>query len=362
MEDLYRELRESAQAVHTGAPTEAASSPIPENVQERVSMNAPPKELPPEIRDHPYAQLSKEELIKLYEDMLANPKKYESAHETPDGKPIIDKEGGAVIQPEAGFVVKTKDEGGHKVFLNMTSHELVDPMEEKDLPDQDQPGFRIPLSLGSMREDFDKKGEPCRVVDIIWNPDSVKKCHKDMLFRQAMVELAFGYMREKFQMVLSMRYTVPKMKYKGETIQFQRIRAKKGPKIETMKTQTLSEEEQQSLERDGLADIKKEPVVACPNWKLFCAQRDIEEKLVDEDWLASFEDVFEMTGEKEDQIEEFDGLNNDFTTFVLTAKLDLLMRGFSISIVTMDKKLNISVQGMYKLNLNLPLDFDVANS
>jgi len=35
-----------------------------------------------------------------------------------------------------------------------------------------------------------------------------------------MVELAFGYMREKFKMNLSMRYTVPKMKYKGDTVQF----------------------------------------------------------------------------------------------------------------------------------------------
>jgi len=151
---------------------------------------------------------------------MANPQKYDNAHETPDGKPAIDGEGGAVIQPSAGFVVKTKDQNGQKVFLNMTSHELVDPMEEKDLPDSDEPGIRIPLSLGTMREDFDKKGEPCRVVDIIWNPNSVKKCTKDMLFRQGMVELAFGYMREKFQMELSMRYTVPKMKYKGETVQF----------------------------------------------------------------------------------------------------------------------------------------------
>jgi len=129
-----------------------------------------------------------------------------------------------------------------------------------------------------------------------------------------------------------------------------------------MKTQTLSEEEQQSLEKDGLSNIKKEPVVACPNWKLFCAERDIEEKLTDEKWLETFEDVFELRGEKEDQIEEFDGLNSDFSSFVLTAKMDLLMRGFSISIVTQEKKVNISVQGMYKLNLNLPLDFDVTSS
>ena len=38
----------------------------------------------------------------------------------------------------------------------MTSHELVDPPEKKYMPDSDQPAVRIPLSLGTVREDFDK--------------------------------------------------------------------------------------------------------------------------------------------------------------------------------------------------------------
>jgi len=74
----------------------------------------------------------------------------------PDGKPIIDEEGGAVIQPNPGFVIKTKDETGQKVFINMTHHELVDPFEEKPIPESEEKGIRIPLSLGSVREDYDK--------------------------------------------------------------------------------------------------------------------------------------------------------------------------------------------------------------
>jgi hypothetical protein len=31
-------------------------------------------------------------------------------------------------------VVKTKDANGQKVFINMTSHELIDPFEEKKIP------------------------------------------------------------------------------------------------------------------------------------------------------------------------------------------------------------------------------------
>ena len=48
----------------------------------------------------------------------------------PDGKPIVDSEGGAVVQPEKGFVVKTKDvKTGGKVFVNMTKHEFVEPFQ-----------------------------------------------------------------------------------------------------------------------------------------------------------------------------------------------------------------------------------------
>ena len=40
-----------------------------------------------------------------------------------------------VIQPNKGFVVKTKDvRTGGKMFINMTSHEHVDPFEQKAVP------------------------------------------------------------------------------------------------------------------------------------------------------------------------------------------------------------------------------------
>jgi hypothetical protein len=51
-----------------------------------------------------------------------------------DGNPCLDSEGGWFIQPDKGFVVKTKDQTGQKVFVNMTSHEIIDPFEEKAVP------------------------------------------------------------------------------------------------------------------------------------------------------------------------------------------------------------------------------------
>jgi len=83
------------------------------------------------------------------------------------GNPILDAEGGWFIQPEKGFVVKTKDQTGQKVFLNMTSHDHIDPFEERAVPLEQQKehgtsemGMRIPLSLGAVREESDKSGAP----------------------------------------------------------------------------------------------------------------------------------------------------------------------------------------------------------
>jgi hypothetical protein len=49
------------------------------------------------------------------------------------------------------------------------------------------------LSLGDVREDSDKKGEPVQVYDFIFNPDTIKNAQKTAGFRQAMVELSFNY-------------------------------------------------------------------------------------------------------------------------------------------------------------------------
>lgn len=49
----------------------------------------------------------------------------------------------------------------------MTSHEIIDPFEERPVPLEQQKehgtaetGMRIPLSLGTVREESDKTGAP----------------------------------------------------------------------------------------------------------------------------------------------------------------------------------------------------------
>ena len=48
---------------------------------------------------------------------------------------LLDKEGGIVIEPTMGFVIKTFDQHKEKIFINITSHDIIDLPEEKDLVD-----------------------------------------------------------------------------------------------------------------------------------------------------------------------------------------------------------------------------------
>lgn len=59
------------------------------------------------------------------------------------------------------------------------------------------------------------------------------------------------------------------MKYKGDTIQFQRVKAKKGPKIQEVK---MTEEEKRRLEQAALEEERRREALREkePKWSLFC--------------------------------------------------------------------------------------------
>lgn len=83
------------------------------------------------------------------------------------------------------------------------------------------------------------------------------------------------------------------MRYKGKTIQFQRVRAKKAPKIEQVSSDILTEEERKRLEQRGLEEAKKgtkrieEIVEQTPDWQLYCVIKQEQQQV--EDQFAKFE-------------------------------------------------------------------------
>ena len=396
--DFWSDLQNAADSVRMGdeRPEEPAGfSNLPPHVKQHLlgpnSKSASPssgnprdpafRNLPDHLKNNPYNHLSRKELMELYEEMKNDPNAYKVPTQNideqmkqkaaKDGKPYIDPEGGATIQPQKGFVLKTKDQNNQKIFINMVSHELVDAPEEKHIPDSDQPAVRIPMSVGNIREDFDKKGSPCQVIDVIWNPETIKKARKEPLYKQGLAELSFEYIKEKHGLELNMRFTQPNnLKYKGKTVQWQRIRAKKNPKIEQLNSKPLSEEEQQKIQNENFAKVKEQAFLAQhkADWKLYCIHKQLKNVIFDSSWWEKqiLIDKLEILPdpdaqdeeEKDDQIdqfmdidfssnfelvEEYDGLNENFAFYVVLVKLQMLMRGHSIKIITQGKKININL-------------------
>ena len=84
-----------------------------------------------------------------------------------------------------------------------------------------------------------------------------------------MVELAFNYIKQKFDVDLDLRFSIPKMKYKGATVQYQRVKAKKGPHIQEVE---MTEEEKKQLQERFLEEERRKEAVREkePKWKMFC--------------------------------------------------------------------------------------------
>lgn len=89
-----------------------------------------------------------------------------------------------MIEPTPVIVLKTIEKSGGKIFINVVSHSVIDEPEQKLLIEaNNQEGIRIPMSVGSIKEDSDIKGDPCKVVDVVMNPTVVDNIVKDINVR-----------------------------------------------------------------------------------------------------------------------------------------------------------------------------------
>jgi len=193
-----------------------------------------------------------ESYLQQYEQMLAEGMPTEGGPKLNE----VDAEGGMLVRPDVGFVVKTTDlQNGTKVFLNITSNENIEAPHLQSLTEVegDEEGVRVPLSLGSPVEDFDKKNEPCITYDLVANPETVLECGKTPAFRETVVNLCLAAVSNKYKLQLDQRYKLPKMKYKGNVVQLQRIRKKHNSKIQEVGSAPLPGE-QRDRSQNGMAD------------------------------------------------------------------------------------------------------------
>jgi len=183
------------------------------------------------------------------------------------------------------------------------------------------------MSVGRIKEDFDKNKNPSKVVDVILNPKVVATIKKDNNALLFFYQLVNNYLQQKYKIELEETFNLPKLPYKGSSVEFQRVKGKKAPKIETMSSEEADGAAQQ--EEAFKSTFQSGPAVQAIEWKL----------------LLEFDDGV---------IEEFDGLNEHLERVQkihLEYNLPLLVTGKNIGLKIAEDEVEISAGKIYHMIL-----------
>lgn len=78
--------------------------------------------------------------------------------------------------------------------------------------------WKIPTILTKPREDLDKKGAKCTVIDVMFHPTTTELAGSNSRFRDMIEDTAVTMVREQFSVNLNIKSAVrPKMRYKGKS-------------------------------------------------------------------------------------------------------------------------------------------------
>ncbi|XP_064616124.1 PIH1 domain-containing protein 1-like [Liolophura sinensis] len=145
------------------------------------------------------------------------------------------------VVPKPGFCIKTKNDKGEKVFVNvchasnvpepkdLTDEELIKVLESEDPTD-----FRIPMSLGEPHVEMDKGGKGCTAYDVIVNTKFLAKMEKSELFKTFFITISFEGLESKFQTTISKEWVILKNKKFMGTLTEQNVRKESKPFIMEM--------------------------------------------------------------------------------------------------------------------------------
>jgi dynein assembly factor 2 len=130
------------------------------------------------------------EMFKEYLAEISNPdnraeyEEYIKSQEVQNQAPV----GRELMKPNAGFALKTRDESGNKVFINVCHHEKVGkPTQVKE---HDGTRWQLPYSLGPCRSERDNKGELAPTYDICFHTKTVEGCEVSPAMKQMVIGMA----------------------------------------------------------------------------------------------------------------------------------------------------------------------------
>ena len=142
-----------------------------------------------------------------------------------------------IFIPFCSFCIKTKDEHGTKVFINVCTSTTIplpptwptkQPLSVElktyltsgellpEAAQHAQQALAFPMHLSTPREDLDHQGYACTVVDYVINPQALHATVEFRPLKLFIIQLALGEVERKLQTQLDPQFKLPKMRFKGE--------------------------------------------------------------------------------------------------------------------------------------------------
>lgn len=123
-----------------------------------------------------------------------------------------------VITPSSGFVVKGFTETGLKCFVNVCFSVEIGAAQKSD-----DGRVRVPMSIGDIADDLDKKLQPCKCIDVVVNESCIVRAGEDADFKKSFVEFILSGVESKHKIKLGSIRAL-KLGYKGVAVKQQRVR------------------------------------------------------------------------------------------------------------------------------------------
>nr|XP_012609750.1 PIH1 domain-containing protein 1 isoform X1 [Microcebus murinus] len=145
------------------------------------------------------------------------------------------------IQPQPGFCIKTNSSEG-KVFINICHSASIPPPadvtedELLQMLEEDQAGFRIPMSLGEPHAELDAKGQGCTAYDVAVNSDFYRRMQNSDFLRELVITIAREGLEDKYSLQLNPEWRMLKNRTFLGSISQQNIRSRQrpGPRIQEL--------------------------------------------------------------------------------------------------------------------------------
>lgn len=186
---------------------------------------------------------------------LEDPSKQKSS----DGVPYI------TITPLPGFCMKSRTDGGDKIFINICQSENVPaPADLTDdellqvLESEDPTQFRIPMSIGEPHAELDKAGSGCTAYDVVVNPGFMTKMNKSELFRTFFLTIMCEGLESKFDILLKRDWVFLKNRKCVGKLGQHNIRTKSKPVIMDMSEDGTDQLPTQQPEKRNLVEEMKQ--------------------------------------------------------------------------------------------------------